>query len=290
MKKYSLIGFTILSQMAVGAFWILIAATMYSESQIVNKPTWDFPLIPLIVIEATMMLSLLLSLAHLGSPLIAYRAIANFRSSWLSREIIFAGLFTMTIGVFSILQWSNTGSANLQMGIALAAGGCGFGLVFSMSRIYMLRTVPVWNTIFTPISFFVTALTLGGLLISGLIMVFQEAGSPLYSAQCADVLAPLTTSVLLLIGTGIVFAPARVKHMFSSPLGESEALKSLLKKRRNNFYLRILLGILGAVFLGFSLLSSSFMFVLFLIGALFVLVAELIDRFLFYEARETSGI
>ena len=37
----------------------------------------------------------------------------------------------------------------------------GFGLVYSMSQVYLLRAVPIWNSWRTPAAFFLSAITLG---------------------------------------------------------------------------------------------------------------------------------
>jgi Fe-S-cluster-containing dehydrogenase component/DMSO reductase anchor subunit len=88
------------------------------------------PGIPVFLLAAGVALAA--SVLHLGKPLRAWRAILNVRSSWLSREIVFANGFVAA------------GAAALALGTSAAldalAVACGFALVFSIDRVY--RAVP----------------------------------------------------------------------------------------------------------------------------------------------------
>ena len=112
-----------------------------------------------------MTLGLLASLFHLGTPFNAWRAFANLRLSWLSREVLFAVLFTGTSSLFTGLQWFKLGTPVARNVVAWAAALLGLALIASMANAYRVRTVPAWNTWVTPASFFTTALLLGGLSV-----------------------------------------------------------------------------------------------------------------------------
>ena len=86
-----LVLFTVLAQMAVGAFitpGVFVLQLGATEAKI-----------PVLFTGLIMLSALLLSLLHLGSPQRAYRAIANWRTSWLSREILIAGSIHCRAGV-----------------------------------------------------------------------------------------------------------------------------------------------------------------------------------------------
>ncbi len=88
----------------------------------------------------------------------------------------------------------------------------GFGLVYSMSRVYLLRAVPAWNTWRTPATFFLSATTLGVLgvnlaaqvpgwaVIVGLVLA-AEMGLALTARPLVGKLANRLR--LLLLGLGI---------------------------------------------------------------------------------------
>jgi len=284
MKKWSLIVFTILAQMAVGAFWVLLSSRQYFIT--LNSAQTDIIVLsPLMVIETIIVLSLLISLAKLGSPLIAYRAITNLRSSWLSREILFALLFTLASLAFTYLIWAQIGSLGMRSVVAWMAAIFGFLLIYSMSRLYMLRTVPVWNTIFTPLSFFLAALILGGLVVGTLFAV--RGGGPTLEA---NLLSIITKAALYLLVGEFLLVIGRVIRFFSASSKETETIQRLINNYRNLVYYRLLLGVAGLICLIIIFLQTSYAPGLYAICFLLILIAELADRFLFYTAREFSGI
>lgn len=137
----SLVAFTLLAQLAVGATWL------QNLTQSVNTSA-------LASITALMLVALLSSFLHLGQPRHAWRALANLRTSWLSREVLSAALFAGTlVGVLT------TGGRGLGLASAM-----GLALIISMAQVYRLRTVPDWNTHATTASFFATTLLLGAVL------------------------------------------------------------------------------------------------------------------------------
>ncbi len=160
MKKWALILFTIFTQSAVGAFAILAAhrATMSAVDSL--------PVLPvLLTISALMLVSLAISLAHLGSPANAPWAIANLGSSWLSREIFTSLLFTGAVLATTVLEWRDVDVETLRIAMKWFGIGVGFLFIFSMSRVYMVCTIYVWNSLLTPAAFFITVFLLGGMLI-----------------------------------------------------------------------------------------------------------------------------
>jgi anaerobic dimethyl sulfoxide reductase subunit B (iron-sulfur subunit) len=145
-SERSLIAFTLLAQMAVGATWFLSFMQPHSRAA-------------LAVIALIMLGGLLASFLHLGTPLNAWRSIRNLRTSWLSREVLCAALFTVSLGGVLI-----TGGIGIWLADAI-----GLALIVSMAQVYRLRTMPAWNRRPTMVSFFVTTLLLGSVLCGALI-------------------------------------------------------------------------------------------------------------------------
>lgn len=143
---HSLVAFTLLAQLAVGATWF----------QSVSEP---FSGRVLALITGVMCIALLASLVHLGQPRHAWRAVANLGTSWLSREVLSAALF-----VVSLIVVLATGGSGRWL-----ASATGLALLVSMARVYVLRTVPEWITSATTASFFVTTLLLGAVAHGALI-------------------------------------------------------------------------------------------------------------------------
>jgi DMSO reductase iron-sulfur subunit len=137
-SEMPLAAFTLLVQMAVGAFW---AAQWMADS---------IPLIPYLIIGACLGLGGFFSFAHLGAKRNAWRAPFHLKKSWLSREILFFGLFGAGWLVGFVLP-----------GMKWVTSLLGVGLIYSMAKVYQLRPMPAWNTWRTTAGFFITAALLG---------------------------------------------------------------------------------------------------------------------------------
>jgi anaerobic dimethyl sulfoxide reductase subunit B (iron-sulfur subunit) len=145
-SEMPLVAFTLLVQMAVGAFW---AAQWMTEA---------IPLIPYLLIGACLGLGGFFSFAHLGAKRNAWRAPFHLKKSWLSREILFVGLFGagwLAGFVLPEMKWITS--------------FLGVGLIYSMAKVYQLRPMPAWNTWRTTAGFFITSALLGHLLIMNLL-------------------------------------------------------------------------------------------------------------------------
>ncbi|KGF70112.1 dibenzothiophene desulfurase [Hoeflea sp. BAL378] len=109
---------------------------------------------------------LLASTFHLGHPERAWRALSQWRSSWLSREGIAAILTLCLFGIYALV-WMWTGARPALLG-ALASLGA-LVTVFTTAMIYaQLKTVPQWKTPLTPAVYLSFALASGWLLASAL--------------------------------------------------------------------------------------------------------------------------
>ncbi|GFN22941.1 dimethyl sulfoxide reductase anchor subunit family protein [Thermanaeromonas sp. C210] len=157
-REWTLVLFTLLNQASVGLFAVDLLAGVNEDKARKNV---------LLVVGGLAVLSLLVSLGHLGSPWGAYRAIANVGSSWLSREILFASAYTglWVIIAYLELKAGGGGAAKALRWIMLAAG---ILAVFSMASIYTHTVRPAWQTAYTYVSFFATSLVLGCLLYMAL--------------------------------------------------------------------------------------------------------------------------
>ncbi len=155
--------------------------------------------VPLVVVLAVLSVGLFAALFHLSTPLQAARAVVNFSSSWLSREIVFGSLFAALLSALVWQEWriaspvpasaaranparqrreTNAGPANptspapptwlprLTAAAGLAFLGC-------QTAIYLLPAQPAWNSFATPAGFGGTALRLGVLGVAAGLMLRQ---------------------------------------------------------------------------------------------------------------------
>ena len=148
-----LVAFTLLTQMAAG---MAVLGLLLSS-------------IPLPVLLAIGILPILggsISFLHLGRKRNAWRSIAHLKKSWLSREVLTAGIFVVTwvVTLAMYLFWKVSPN---PWPLAIL----GSGLVYCMSRVYLLRAAPPWNTWRTPTAFFLSTAVLGSL---GVRLIVQD--------------------------------------------------------------------------------------------------------------------
>jgi len=289
MKERSLVAFTLLSQMAVGAFWSLGWLRVWWAQQagigvadrLVERALW--------VVGPVMVGGLLASFLHLGRPHNAWRAVANLRSSWLSREILFALLATGASWLFTGLQWLDLGGSVARDVMAWMAALLGLALITSMANTYRLRTVPAWNTWFTLISFFITACLLGVLAVGAMLVLKPEVPSDLlgsslqWIATVAICLSCVQLVILLLWIAGLAVAPGAA----------ARAAARMTHERRSIFRWRLALAVVGLVAVGVILSpwgdgAKANAAIMLAFGL--VLASEMLGRLLFYEARVRHGV
>ena len=126
------------------------------------------------------------SLLHLGHPERAFRALSQWRSSWLSREGVFA---VVTVGVACLyaMIWFTDGQRSASIGMLLSA----FSMitVWATAMIYgSLKTIARWYHPLTPWVY--VSLSICGGLVAVVAWEQMMSGSP--------VLVELTTGVLVL--------------------------------------------------------------------------------------------
>jgi len=259
MKKWSLIAFTLLAQTAAGAFVILTGHQALMGAAAVVLP--DLPV--LVICSVLMVAALIVSLAHLGAPQNAPWAASNLGGSWLSREIVFSLLFTASVVGTTFIAWRGY-SPTLRVAVSWLGVLFAFGLVYSMSQVYMVRTVRVWNTPLTLFGFFLTALLLGALT---------------NAAPARRVNPMMVSGMLFLIAAGLV-----VFVLW--------ALRIAADLREHNLTwaaaLRIVLYLAGAGLLVAILYSGGTGLALVQLALDVLLAGAVLDRWLFYRVQEVG--
>ncbi len=150
----SVIAFTSLSGAGYGLAFVL-ALGHGNPGATSTKIAWFIAL-------ALITLGLLSSLLHLGNPQRAWRALSQWRSSWLSREGCFA---LIAYGPLSLLAAMSIFGDSFNLFLGYVAGILCIITVFCTAMIYAsLRTIPSWNTRWTPATYLMFALTSGTLI------------------------------------------------------------------------------------------------------------------------------
>ena len=252
-RDWSLVFFTVLTQAAVGAFLVLQVLRYLAHRRRAlgavragggpgagraedgarrDRSAPDAGVagreaaVPLLIVLAVLSAGLFAAIFHLSTPLQAARAVVNFSTSWLSREIVFGSLFAALLGALAWREWRASGAAPIgparerraanparerraaspappgrpgphatpgtsALAVWLPGLTAAAGLAFlaCQTAIYLLPAQPAWNSFATPAAFGGTALRLGVLgVAAGLVgrCLPSEADDPAASPVAAS--------------------------------------------------------------------------------------------------------
>ena len=137
---------------------------------------------------------LLSSTFHLGHPERAWRALSQWRTSWLSREGV-AAIFTFApAGLFALL-WLMGEQGSLTTVLAVVTAVSCMLTVYCTAMIYAsLESIPAWNTNWTAPGYHAMALATGALLIDLMVRLWELPGGGATS---------MVAALFLLIALGV---------------------------------------------------------------------------------------
>ncbi len=143
-------------------------------------PDFMFGLIAFGIAFALVVAGLLSSTLHLGHPERAWRALSQWRSSWLSREGLLAVLTFIPTGLFA-LAWVFLGSVSGPIiWLGLLGAVMSLATVYTTSMIYgSLKSIPAWSIGWTSPGYLVLSLMSGAVLACMLVVLggyWQAAG------------------------------------------------------------------------------------------------------------------
>ncbi len=136
---------------------------------------------------------LLSSLAHLGNPRRAWRALSQWRSSWLSREGVAAVLTYPPALLFLLALWWRWPVVATLAGLLSAAGAA--ATVYCTAMIYAsLETVREWRHPLVVPGYFAMAALSGAALLAALAAIWGEGGASAAQAAGASIVAVVLKS------------------------------------------------------------------------------------------------
>lgn len=159
---FSVIFFTVASGAGFGLFSLLFIADFFKLGGSFSS---DELVAGGLIALALVVFGLLSSTFHLANPKNAWRAFSRFRTSWLSREGVFAVVFMplaliyLASIMFDAPQWLRVSSGFLTAVMAWIT-------VFSTGMIYAcLKTILQWNTPLVPANYLALGYASGSLLL-----------------------------------------------------------------------------------------------------------------------------
>jgi Fe-S-cluster-containing dehydrogenase component/DMSO reductase anchor subunit len=242
------------------------------------------------------LVALAASVFHLGRPLLAWRAILNLKTSWLSREALAFGFFAKALGLFALSYVPShliefPGIAILEMlrlPLAIAAGTFGLTGVFCSVMVYVATQRAHWAWNRTSFAFFGTLILLGA-ACTAVVMALTTLGH-------ATPAASVVISLLVLIAaasTKLLFEHRHVRHTkMNSPESVVKMAKTIRERLSRLDYVRATLGVVGGILLPLVLLAdvlpTTFWPAIVITAFSLLLVGELLERTLFFCAAPAS--
>ena len=305
IKELSLVLFTVIMQMAVGAFCILGGVHFFAARRNGIDEADKLSDRALVAIGPLAVFALAVTFFHLGNPMNAPRAINNFGTSWLSREITLGLVFSVGGAVFAFLQWRKLASPALRNALALVVAAVGLVLVYAMASVYQLAAIPAWNSVNTPVSFYVTtfllgALAMGAAFVANFWYVKRKGMDPknVQYSMLATSLKYIALLAIAMLGVQFIVIPLYFASLaYANDPAATASVGIVFGEHGVLFALRLVL-----LFVGAGLLSA-FVYqmadkeakvrvvgnVAYLAFAL-VLLSEILGRFLFYESMVRIGL
>jgi len=225
----SLVFFTTLSQWGVGIVVSLTGLLLLPGDEVVFAESGISLANPVLLALVLSLLATTVSFLHLGNPINAFKTLNNLATSWLSREILGIGLFSLSLVVLFAYGWSSDQN-EFPLFLLIPASLAGLFLLWTMAYVYLLPTVPGWNSGHTPISFAATALCLG--LVTCLVL--GMTGSILISKSATYLCAVVLVAGLLLETVSGLMRQRQLAAMntgFDGPRFDHGALRTLFVVR-----------------------------------------------------------
>ena len=304
VREWALPVYTILMQLAIGALlilWIIrwLASPKFSPGEmdrIIRNP--------ILVIFFTVIAAMIGAQFHLSKPFHSFYAVLNFRTSWLSREVVFTILFFLTLGSVWLVSRYKQNHRKLITALGWIAILFGCTVVYCMARIYLLPTQVAWNSSTVIISFYTTTLLLGTMTIACL-LVLDLKFAEIQKAEDIEVRAQviqysmtwLAFVIFLMAVVNFVVIFYQVFQLSQGGAAAQTSLQLLFELYVPLFVIRLIALSIAPLWFGFAvyrmrkaglapqdLMSPVYM------SCLLILVGEIIGRFLFYATHIRLGI
>ncbi len=280
--EWSLVFFTSFSQLAAGIM-IAVLPFVFSKNQTGYAKMNNTALY---IAAGLMLIALVLSFLHLNNPVNAIHALSNLKTSWLSREIFFVSLFLLCLLAVNMVVYFKTSVVKYYRSFITATAIMGVLMIYVMARLYILPTVPTWNSISTIIEFYSTALLTGSAFVLGLLFHYNiKTTKRIRFDSKTKALASITLlAIVLIIINGFFITREVIEGNIA--FKPQPFNRSLLLIR----WLALLLGAVSILLITYKKDKLKNMSLAFYLPFAFFLISELIARAEFYAAFYRIGM
>lgn len=305
LREWALPVYTVLIQLVTGMFLVLwvIRAVFHNEDN--EKDLDELVKIPVLIFLFTLVVGNLGAHFHLSHPFKSFLAINNLKTSWLSREILFTLLTTLFTAALMVQLWITGGSFRSKTILGWISIVFGLATIWCMAFIYLLPTQVAWNTGATVFSYFGTTLLVGVTSLTVILLLdigFTNTHNPESASKKVTIFKKSVRAFLItafFAAIWVILANSyQVSVLKNSTLESGQTSLLLLQQVYHPLVIfrEVLLGI-GIAFFIFSSYrialnrkEPSEIFVPVYLACLFVMVGEILERFLFYAVHVRIGI
>lgn len=297
-QEWALLIFSILTQLAVGMMLVLMIVHTSAIRKLGEEKAAQLTSMPLYAIVVIMVLAMVASLFHLGKVLNIIGAVPNLGTSWLSREVVLAVLFMILSAVVAFLRWRKVGSASLFAVVGWITVAVGVLLVYAMGMTYMLPAQPAWNSLATPINFYLTALLLGVLGSATFLMAsyLRMEKETVLDQFVKGTLRKLAVAGIIFLALEFVVLPVYMAFLSTQGAAALYSLRMMIYEFGSVLAFRLLFIFAGVCVLAYYLykkvsapgemMSPSLVYTAFAL----VVVGEILSRYLFYATHFRIGV
>ena len=157
----SIVFFTVSSGAGLGLLALIVLGDLFAPGTLPERVEWRGALLGIVLVAVGLASSVL----HLANPRNAWRSFARFRTSWLSREAVFAAALFPVAAIFVILV-ATQAVGSWRTFFALATIILAWAVLFSTAMIYAsLKPIRQWRTPWTPVNYLLLGHWSGALLL-----------------------------------------------------------------------------------------------------------------------------
>ncbi|WP_153448272.1 dimethyl sulfoxide reductase anchor subunit family protein [Vibrio algicola] len=274
-----LVIFTVLAQCAVGAYLLITFRLACVKDAAMTK---NLAVKCLFFVLGFMSLGFMSSTMHLGSPLRAFNSLNRVGASGLSNEILTGSTFFAIAGVYWLSELLGIASQSLRTILRYVGAVAGVIFMIAMIKVYLINTVPLWNTVFTPIEFGFTVITAG--LLFGYFLLNAFDGSSVVANKRIAVVG------MLLLATHLVLTVARVIEFAGVETSIHQGI-TMLNDYSTMIMIQCVLWVIGGLFWGISAHQTTNKVRFYSLCALVIVIAaEIFGRGVFYGMHFTFGL
>lgn len=282
-EEWPLMMFTLLTQLGVGTFILLTIVRTVLESKENHKTASQLTNTGFLAIGVIMAIALVLSLFHLGTPSGAYRALSNIGSSWLSREILFVGIFfVLILGNYFVAR---KGQFNKILSWVTALTG--IMVIFSMASIYSSSIRPAWDSGNTLLAFLGTTFLFGAL--ASVVFIIQGLKGDKLSPELINVLKKISMVGIAALLIQLVYLPVYYTALSGGGDAALASAQTLAGSYAPMLVIRWVLSVIGAALLVYALFKKGNTTMALPLNTVYlafalVLVGEFLGRYIFYAS------